>query len=421
MKVLIIGSGGREHTLAWKISQSKKVKKIYCAPGNAGTALIGENVPINEDISALIEFAKKESIDLTIVGPEAPLVNGVVDAFEKENLRIFGPSQKAAMLEGSKDFCKEVMTSAGVPTAKYKTITSIEEKESILAEFDKAAVKADGLAAGKGVLLCKSKEEISNALDQILSDKAFGSAGNKVVVEEFLEGEEASILAFCDGKNVKLMVSSQDHKRALDGDNGLNTGGMGAYSPAPVAEGLESRIEKEIIQPMVDEMQKRGTPYKGILYAGLMISGNEIKVIEFNARFGDPETQVVVTRMDFDIIDAFNACIDGTLNQLELKWKSESACCVVMASGGYPEAYEKGKEIFGIKEADAVRGVTVFHAGTKLDKEKILTSGGRVLGVTGLGKGIKEAIETAYKGVEKISFEGAHYRKDIGRRALERL
>jgi len=421
MKILVIGSGGREHTICWKLSQSKKVEKIFSAPGNAGTLEVGENIDISSNDSvALLEFAKKENIDLTVVGPEDPLVNGIVDIFEKEGLRIFGPNKAAALLEGSKAFSKEVMISAGVPTAKYVELTSLCNVQEKIKEFDKAAVKADGLAAGKGVLICNSKKEIEKALQKILDDKAFGSAGNKVVVEELLEGEEASILAFCDGKNVKMMVSSQDHKRAFDGDSGLNTGGMGAYSPAPVVEEMEEKIKVEVMQPMVDEMAKRGASYKGILYAGLMIKDGSYKVLEFNCRFGDPETQCILPRLESDLVEIFEACIDGKLDETKVEWKKESVCCVVMASGGYPEEYEKGKQIKGIKEANLVENVTVFHAGTKSENNEVLTNGGRVLGVTGLGNSIKDAIDSAYIGVEKISFEKAHFRKDIGKKALER-
>ncbi len=421
MKILVIGSGGREHTICWKLSQSKKVEKIFSAPGNAGTLEVGENIDISSNDSvALLEFAKKENIDLTVVGPEDPLVNGIVDIFEKEGLRIFGPNKAAALLEGSKAFSKEVMISAGVPTAKYVELTSLCNVQEKIKEFDKAAVKADGLAAGKGVLICNSKKEIEKALQKILDDKAFGSAGNKVVVEELLEGEEASILAFCDGKNVKMMVSSQDHKRAFDGDSGLNTGGMGAYSPAPVVEEMEEKIKVEVMQPMVDEMAKRGASYKGILYAGLMIKDGSYKVLEFNCRFGDPETQCILPRLESDLVEIFEACIDEKLNETKVEWKKESACCVVMASGGYPEEYKKGKIINGIKEANLIENVTVFHAGTKKENNKVLTNGGRVLGVTGLGNSIKDAIDSAYLGVEKINFEKAQFRKDIGQKALER-
>ncbi|PIN85447.1 MAG: phosphoribosylamine--glycine ligase [Candidatus Diapherotrites archaeon CG11_big_fil_rev_8_21_14_0_20_37_9] len=422
LRVLVIGSGGREHTLAWKLSQSSKVDKIFCAPGNAGTALIGKNVPIGvEDIAALADFAEKEKIDLTIVGPEGPLVAGIVDLFNKKNLRVFGPSEKAAMIEGSKAFAKEIMVSAGVPTARYVVVTSMADAEKKLVGFEKAAVKADGLAAGKGVILCHSKKEIMDTVASMLEDKIFGEAGSRIVVEELLEGEETSVLAFCDGANVKLMVSSQDHKRIFDDDKGPNTGGMGAYSPAPVVNGLEKRILDEVMQPVVDEMKKRGIPYKGILYAGLMISGDKINVIEFNARFGDPETQAVLPRMESDLVDAIDACIDGTLDRIELKWKKDSACCVVIAAAGYPGNYSKGKEITGLNNAVAFDNVLVFHAGTLLKDGKIVTSGGRVLGVTGIGATIKEAIDNAYTGVSQIDFDGAQHRTDIGKRALDRL
>ncbi len=428
MKVLIIGSGGREHALAWKVSQSPRVEKIFCAPGNAGTALLGgssrihaENVAIEaENIPALLEFALRKKIDLTVVGPEAPLVKGIVDAFEKKGLKIFGPSAGAAMIEGSKSFAKEIMVSANVPTARYEVIAGIDEAQSIVENFEKAAVKADGLAAGKGVFICKSKSEIMGAVNKLLQENIFGGAGSKVVIEELLEGEEASILAFCDGKNVKMMASSQDHKRALDNDQGPNTGGMGAYSPAPAVEGLEKRIEKEVMLPVIKELARRGAPFKGVLYAGLMIKGKNFKVLEFNARFGDPEAQVIIPRLENDIVEIFEACIAGKLNEIDLKWKKDAACCVVLASGGYPGKYEKGKEIEGLENASAFENVFVFHAGTKLENSKVVTNGGRVLGITGLGKNIKEAVDAAYTGVSQINFEGMHFRSDIGARALKR-
>ncbi|HZX19784.1 MAG TPA: phosphoribosylamine--glycine ligase [archaeon] len=421
MKILIIGSGGREHALAWKISKSPKVKSIFCAPGNAGTLEFGKNIPIDqENISRLLEFAKKEKIDLTVVGPEAPLVEGIVDEFEKAGLKIFGPRANAAIIEGSKSFAKEIMEKANVPTAAYKVITGIDEAQMDLDEFDKAAVKADGLAAGKGVFICNSKSEIMGAVNKLLQEKLFGGASSRIVVEELLDGEEASILAFCDGKNVKMMVSAQDHKRIFDNDKGSNTGGMGAYSPAPIVNGLEERIKKEVMQPVVDQMRKRETPYKGILYAGLMVKNGNFKVLEFNARFGDPECQCIIPRLENDLVDVMEACISGTLDKIDLKWKKDPACCVVIASGGYPEKYAKGIEIFGLKNASAVENVIVFHAGTKFENGKVVTNGGRVLGVVGIGKNIKDAIDTAYKGVAKINFEKMHFRKDIGKRALGR-
>ncbi len=421
MKVLVIGSGGREHALVWKLSQSKRVKKIFCAPGNAGTAEFAENVPIPaDDIEAMLKFALKEKIGLTVVGPEAPLVNGIVDEFQKKGLRIFGPNAKAALIEGSKAFSKEVMAAAGVKTAAYKVIVGIDEAQMSLGDFEKAAVKADGLASGKGVFICNSKSEIMGAVNKLLQGKIFGDAGSRIVVEELLEGEEASILAFCDGKNVKLMVSSQDHKRIFDNDKGANTGGMGAYSPAPIVNGLEKKILQKVMLPVMKELAKRGAPYKGVLYAGLMIKGKDFKVLEFNARFGDPETQVVIPRLENDLVDVLEACIDGKLDKIDLKWREGSACCVVLASKGYPGEYEKGKEIQGLANAKAFKDVFVFHAGTKLENGRVLTNGGRVLGVTGLGKSIKEAIANAYTGVSQIDFEGMQFRHDIGKKALGR-
>ena len=420
MQILVIGSGGREHALCWKLSQSKQVSKIFCAPGNADTSTVAENVPIPyEDISALLEFALKNKIDLTIVGPEAPLVEGVVDAFEEKGMRIFGPSANAAMLEGSKAFAKALMVAAKVPTARYEVIANIDEAQSIVDEFPRgAAVKADGLAAGKGVIICHSQSEIMGAVNKLMQESIFGDAGKRIVIEELLDGEEASILAFCDGKTAKLMVSSQDHKRIFDGDKGENTGGMGAYAPAPVVKGLEEKIHGAVFVPVLNEMQKRGTPYKGVLYAGLMIKGKEFKVIEFNARFGDPETQPTLSLLETDLVDIVNSCIDGKLGKTEIKWKNGAACCVVIASKGYPEKYEKGHAISGLDAAAKLKDVVVFHAGTRPEGGKALTNGGRVLGVTGTGASIKDAIANAYTGVSKIKFDGMQFRKDIGKRAL---
>ncbi|MCR4368465.1 MAG: phosphoribosylamine--glycine ligase [archaeon] len=421
MKILIVGSGGREHCLAWKISQSPKVTKVFCAPGNAGTREVAENVDISaDDIASLIKFAKKEKIDLAVVGPEAPLVAGIVDQFEKAGLLAFGPKQNAAMIEGSKAFAKEIMVAAKVPTARYEVISGIDEAQMVVGGFQKAAVKADGLAAGKGVFICQNRGEIMSAVNSLLQETIFGKAGSRIVIEELLEGEEASILAFCDGKNVKMMVSSQDHKRIFDNDVGPNTGGMGAYSPAPVVNGLEGRIMKEVMQPVVDEMARRGTPYKGVLYAGLMVNGKELKVLEFNARFGDPECQCIIPRLESDLVEIMLACIKGTLGDVEIKWGKNPACCVVIAAGGYPGFYEKGKQIDGLENASAFEGVLVFHAGTKLANGKVTTNGGRVLGVVGTGDTIKAAIDAAYTGVSQINFEGMQARNDIGKRALER-
>ncbi len=420
MQVLVIGGGGREHALVWKIMQSSKVEKIYCAPGNAGTAEIAENIPIAaDDINSLLEFASENDIGLTVVGPEQPLVLGIVDRFEEKGLRIFGPNAKAAELEGSKAFSKDIMKKYGLPTAEYKTFTSAESAaEYIKTKNHPLVVKADGLAAGKGVLLCQTNEEALAAVETIMGEKSFGDAGNQIVVEEFLEGQEVSVLAFCDGQTVLMMDSAQDHKAAYDGDKGPNTGGMGAYSPAPVfTEIMRQKVRDKIMLPMVRAMQQEGRPYKGILYAGLMLTKTGPQILEFNARFGDPETQPLLVRMESDIIPLFEACVDGTLDQCPLKWKDETSVCVVMAAEGYPESYEKGKPISGLKEANALSGVVVFHAGTKKQEDKVLTCGGRVLGVTATGKDTATAIARAYDAVDKIKWEGIHFRKDIGHRA----
>ncbi len=421
MKVLVIGSGGREHALCWKLSQSPKVEKLFCAPGNAGTPEVAENVQISaDDIAALADFAQKQKIDLAVVGPEGPLVGGIVDEFTKRGLKIFGPTAEAAMIEGSKSFAKQIMVSAGVPTARFEVVTNIDEAQVIVDEFEKAAVKADGLAAGKGVIICQSKSEIIGAVNKLMQESIFGGAGKRIVIEELLEGEEASVLAFCDGKSAKLMVSCQDHKRIFDNDMGANTGGMGAYAPAPVMKGLTQKVHDSVFVPVLAEMAKRGTPYVGVLYAGLMIRGGKFNVLEFNARFGDPEAQAVLPLLETDLVGIMEACISGTLGKKEIKWKDAAACCVVMAAKGYPETYEKGKEVSGLADARAVKDVFVFHAGTKQEAGKVLSNGGRVLGVTGIGKWVGEAIQSAYAGVAKIRFDGAQYRKDIGRKALGR-
>ncbi len=423
MKVLIIGSGGREHAICWKARQSKKVKEIYCAPGNAGTAEIAENVQIKaEDIKSIVEFAKNKKIDLAIIGPEIPLMLGIVEELEKNGIKAFGPNSKAAMIEGSKSFAKEVMKKAKVPTAKYKLITKAEEAEKEIKEFEKgAAVKADGLAQGKGVIICKNKKEIIEAIKTLKQEQFYGKAGEKILIEELLEGEEASILAFCDGDTAKLMPPSQDHKRILDKDKGPNTGGMGAYAPAPIAQGMEKEFTEKIFQPILKQMKEMRIPYKGILYAGLMIKEKEFKVLEFNARFGDPETQAILPLLETDLVEIIEACLSQKLKEKELRWKQESACCVVLASKGYPGKYETGKKITGIENAKAFEKVMVFHAGTKKENEEIKTTGGRVLGVTGIGKDLKEAIENAYTGVSQINFEGIHYRNDIGQKGLKKI
>jgi len=422
LKVLVVGGGGREHTLVWKIKQSPRVAKVYCAPGNAGIARDATCVNIGaEDIDALLKFAREEGIDLTVVGPEAPLTLGIVDKFRAGGLRIFGPAQKAAELEGSKVLAKEIMARYSVPTAKYADFT---DPAMAIAYIKKeigapCVVKADGLAAGKGVIVAMDEQTAVDAVRMIMEDRAFGDAGNRVVVEEYLEGEEVSILAFTDGNAVIPMVSSQDHKRIFDNDEGPNTGGMGAYSPAPVyAKEIEPFVFDRILKPTIDGMKAEGRTYEGVIYAGLIMTKDGPKVLEFNARFGDPETQAVLVRLESDLVEIMEAVIDKRLAGMDIKWRDEAAVCVVMASGGYPGSYEKGKVISGLDEA-AATGATVFHAGTAEKDGQIVTSGGRVLGVTALGRTIPEAIDNVYKAVEKITWEGVHYRRDIGRKALK--
>ena len=418
MRVLVIGSGGREHALAWKIAQSPLVKKVFCAPGNAGTVNVAENIDIPSDnIDALLQFATVTGIGLTIVGPEQPLVKGLVDSFEESGLRVFGPSQRAAEIEGSKVFCKDLMKKYGIPTARYESFDSPDQVKLFTKEDEPVVVKASGLAAGKGVILCSNAEEARSAVQSIMQEKAFGNAGDQVVVEEFLTGQEVSLLVFTDGKTVLPLDSAQDHKAAFDGDKGPNTGGMGAYSPALVfTEELKQQVIDEIMIPTVRAMAKEGRYYRGILYAGLMLTESGPKVLEFNARFGDPETQPIMMRIKNDIVPIFEACIDGTLAKQSLQWRQEPTICVVMAAKGYPSSYEKGKEISGLN-SDENRQVVVFHAGTKLENGKVLTNGGRVLGVTALGSDINQAIKNAYSAVDKIKWDGIHYRKDIGNKA----
>jgi len=419
MRVLVIGGGGREHALVWKINQSPKVTEVFCAPGNAGTAEIATNIPIPADqIDDLITFAQEKDIGLTVVGPEQPLVMGIVDRFQEKGLRVFGPTARAAELEGSKAFSKDIMKKYGLPTADYETFTSYEEAQKYLAkETGPIVVKASGLAAGKGVILCRNAEEGRNAVDTIMKDKSFGDAGDKVVIEEFLQGQEVSVLAFTDGKSVLLLDSAQDHKAALDGDLGPNTGGMGAFSPAPIfTDALRQMVCDSIMLPLVRAMETEGRPYRGILYAGLMLTEQGPKTLEFNARFGDPETQPLLVRMASDIVPLFEACIDETLDQCELQWKPETSVCVVMAAKGYPGSYAKGKEISGLQEAGALPDVVVFHAGTQMKDGKVATNGGRVLGVTATGSDTPTAIAKAYSAVAKIKWDGIHYRKDIGAR-----
>jgi phosphoribosylamine---glycine ligase len=422
MKVLVVGSGGREHALVWKISQSPKVTAIYAAPGNAGIALLAECAAIKaDDIPGLLVFAKSKAVDLTIVGPEGPLSMGIVDEFEKAGLRAFGPSGKAAEIEASKRFSKDLMKKYNIPTAAYGVFTNKAAAEAYVCEKGAPiVVKADGLAAGKGVVVAETIDEALKALDLIMANKAFGTAGDRVVIEECLKGEEASFMAFSDGRTVVPMASSQDHKRVFDADKGPNTGGMGAYSPAPVVtKRLERKVMDTIMIPTVRAMEKEGRLFKGVLYAGLMINDGEAKVLEFNARFGDPETQPIMARLDTDLIEIIEAILDGSLVKIDIKWKPDSAVCVVMASGGYPGNYEKGRIISGLENAAKQSGVVVFHAATALKNGVVVSDGGRVLGVTGLGPVIAAAIDNAYAGVREISFEGMHYRRDIGARALE--
>ena len=418
MRVLILGSGGREHALAWKIAQSPKVNKIYCAPGNAGTASVAENIDISPDnIQALLNFALIKGIGLTVVGPEQPLVKGIADSFEESGLRVFGPSQRAAEIEGSKVFCKDLMKKYGIPTARYESFNSLDQVKLFTKEDEPVVVKASGLASGKGVVLCRNGKEARSAIQSIMQGKVFGNAGDQVVIEEFLTGQEVSLLAFTDGKTILPLESAQDHKAAFDDDKGPNTGGMGAYSPAPIfTDELKKKVVDDIMIPTVRAMAKEGRYYRGILYAGLMLTESGPKVLEFNARFGDPETQPIMMRIKNDIVPIFEACIDGTLATQTLQWKPESTVCVVMAAKGYPGSYEKGNEITGLN-LDENQQAMVFHAGTKLDNGKVLTNGGRVLGVTALGLNINQAIKNAYSVVDKIKWDGIHFRKDIGSKA----
>ena len=429
MRILVIGSGGREHALVWKIAQSKLVDKIFCAPGNGGILRHAECIDIKaDDIKGLLDFARKEKIDLTVVGPEAPLAVGIVDEFNNHKLRIFGPTKRAARLEASKVFAKELMAKYNVPTANFKIFDNADAAKKYIEKIGvPCVVKADGLAQGKGVIIAKTIDEAEEAVDSIMQKKIFGDAGNKVIIEDCLEGQEASIIVITDSKEVIALASSQDHKRVFDNDSGPNTGGMGAYSPAPV---VTSELSKEILEKIVyrtiDGLVKEGITYRGVLYAGVMLTKEGPKTLEFNVRFGDPETQAILPRLKSDLLETMMATSEDKLNRVVklggLSWDNRACVCVACASGGYPGDYEKGKEIFGLDEAANMKDVVVFHAGTKSlianGKSHIVTSGGRVLGVTGLGNTIKEAIDRTYQAVEKIHFEGMHYRKDIGRRAL---
>ncbi|MBE5986938.1 MAG: phosphoribosylamine--glycine ligase [Paenibacillaceae bacterium] len=419
MKVLIIGGGGREHAIAWKVAQSPKVQKLYCAPGNAGIAEIAECVDIGVmDFDSQVEFARGKEIDLVIVGPDDPLVAGAADAFINAGIRVFGPEKKAACLEGSKSFSKDLMKKYGIPTAAYETFDSAEDALVYLETAKMPVVlKADGLALGKGVLICNSLEEAKDGVRTLMLDKQFGSAGDRIVVEEFMVGREVSVLSFVDGKNIKIMTSAQDHKRAQDGDQGLNTGGMGTFSPSPFyTEEIDAFCKKYIYQATVDAMLSENREFKGIIFFGLMLTNQGPKVLEYNARFGDPETQVVLPRMKNDIIEVFEACIDGTLNDIDLQFEDNAAVCVVLASDGYPEHYEKGFPIKGLERFKGQNGYYAFHAGSKFDKEQIpVTNGGRVLGVTALGDNLKEARANAYEAVKWVDFENKFMRHDIGK------
>jgi len=422
MNVLLIGSGGREHAIAWKLAQSKNLSKLYIAPGNPGTAQCGENIPIaGDDADKLLEFSRQNNVELVVVGPEDPLAGGIVDKFEAAGIKAFGPSGKAAQLEADKAFAKQLMRASCVSTAEGRTFDRYDEAKAYIASRDEPVViKAAGLAKGKGVFVCDEPSDGILAAEKIMCDKIFGSAGDIVVVEDKLLGEEASILAFVDGRNIYVMESSQDHKPIGDGDTGPNTGGMGAYSPAPViTEALMDQITREVLVPTVDGMNRNGTPYKGVLYAGIMVTAGGPRVLEFNVRFGDPETQPILMRLKSDLLEVMLAVCDGTLDEVTLAWDRRPAVCVVMASGGYPDDYQKGKKITGLEKAGQLDDVMVFHAGTKEDNGDIVTAGGRVLGVTALGETIEKAKARAYQAVDTISFDGAYCRRDIADKAIK--
>ncbi len=418
MKVLVVGGGGREHAICWKLKQSPRVTELYCAPGNGGIAEIATCVPIKAtDIEALADFAEKEKMDLTVVAPDDPLVMGLVDLLESRGLRAFGPRANAAIIEGSKVFSKELMKKYHIPTAAYEVFDDPAKAMDYIRQRGAypAVIKAEGLALGKGVIIAKDEDEAEAGVKEIMEDKKFGDSGNRVVIEEFLTGPEISVLAFTDGKTLCPMVSAQDHKRAYDNDRGLNTGGMGTFSPSRVyTPEMEKECMENIFLPTMAAMNAEGRTFKGVLYFGLMSTKDGVKVIEYNCRFGDPETQVVLPRLEGDLLEIFEAIIDERLSEVDIKWKDGGCVCVVAASGGYPEKYESGKEITGIAEAEAMEGVTVFHAGTKLDGGRLLTAGGRVLGVTAIADSLDAAIKRAYEAVEKVRFDKMHFRRDIG-------
>lgn len=424
MKILIVGSGGREHAIAYACSKSPKVDKIYCAPGNAGISELAECVPISAmEFDRLADFAAEKEIDLTVIGMDDPLVGGIVDLFETRGLRVFGPRKNAAILEGSKAFSKDLMKKYNIPTAAYETFTSADDAKKYLETSEYPIVlKADGLALGKGVLICNTKEEALAGVDELMLDKKFGDAGNTIVIEEFMTGREVSVLSFVDGNTIKIMSSAQDHKRAKDGDEGLNTGGMGNFSPSPFyTEEVDDFCKKHIYQATVDAMKAEGREFKGVIFFGLMLTPKGPKVLEYNARFGDPEAQVVLPRLKNDIIDVFNACIDGTLDKIDLQFEDKACVCVILASDGYPLAYEKGKIITGLDNFKVNDGYYCFHAGTKFDDNgNIVTNGGRVLGITAKGDTLKEARANAYAATEWVDFENKYMRHDIGK-AIENM
>ena len=423
MKVLVVGSGGREHALCWAISKSPKCEKLYAAPGNAGIADVAECVKVKaEDVDGIVKFAKSEKIDFVVVGPEAPLVDGLVDKLEKAKIKAFGPSKKAAQLEGSKAFMKDLLAKYEIPTADYGVFDEPDAaKEYIIKMEGGVVVKADGLAAGKGVIVCHNKNEAFAAIDHIMTERAFGDAGDEVLVEEFMKGEEISFFALVDGTTAVPMGAAQDHKAVHEGDTGPNTGGMGAYTPTPLVDkAMEKKIMAEIIQPTIEAMAAEGAPYKGVLFAGLMVENGEPRVLEYNVRFGDPECQVLMARMNSDVLEALVACADGNLKDAKITWKRSTALVVVMAADGYPGHYAKGTQISKLEEAQNVKGVEVFHAGTKAQGKKVLANGGRVLGVTSIGKTVKEAQDKAYEAVDAIDWPEGFCRRDIGWRAVER-
>lgn len=418
MKVFVVGGGGREHAIVWKIAQSSKVEKIYCAPGNAGIAQLAECVPIGVmEFEKLADFAQEKEIDLTVVGPDDPLAGGIVDVFEERGLRVFGPRKNAAILEASKAFSKDLMKKYGIPTAAYETFHTPQDALAYLETAKMPIVlKADGLALGKGVLICQTREEAREGVKSLMLDKQFGAAGNTIVVEEFMTGREVSVLSFVDGKTIRIMTSAQDHKRACDGDQGLNTGGMGTFSPSPFyTEEVDRYCKEHIYQKTVDAMRAEGRPFCGIIFFGLMLTADGPRVLEYNARFGDPETQVVLPRMHNDIVDVFEACIDGTLDKIELEFADNAAVCVVLASDGYPQHYEKGFPIHGLDAFDGKEDYFVFHAGSKRKDDQIVTNGGRVLGVTATGADLKEARAKAYAATDWIRFDNKYMRHDIGK------